>query len=86
MTIYSTQLRARTNFRAAGTSVKTGLHLLPIQTIMPEQTVEGYLAGIENDKREVLQDLRTILENNVPKALSACLSYDMIGNMVPHSL
>lgn len=49
-------------------------------------TVEEYLSQVSDDKREALMKLRKAIKNNIPKGFEECISYQMIGYVVPHHL
>lgn len=47
---------------------------------------EGYLSGLEADRRAVVAEILHTLELHLPKGFEACMSYGMPGFVVPHSL
>lgn len=49
-------------------------------------TPEAYLEDLPEDKKQALQELRTVLLRNLPKGFKEEMSYGMIGYVVPHSL
>lgn len=49
-------------------------------------TVEAYLAELPADRAEALQKLRKEIKKNLPKGFEECMSYGMIGYVVPHKL
>ncbi len=49
-------------------------------------TVEEYLKGLPDDRREVIMAVRKVILANLPKGYEECMSYGMIGYVVPHSL
>jgi uncharacterized protein YdhG (YjbR/CyaY superfamily) len=49
-------------------------------------TVEDYLKAVEPSKNEAFQKLRNIVKKNMPKGFEECISYGMIGYVVPHKL
>lgn len=53
---------------------------------MKPTTVEEYLASLPEDRREPLQALRTVILKNLPKGFEECISYGMIGYVVPKSI
>lgn len=50
------------------------------------ESVEEYLENIPEDRKPAMNRLRDIIKNNIPKGFEECLSYGMIGYVVPHSL
>ncbi len=49
-------------------------------------TPEEYIAQIPNERKEVMQKLRSVLLNNQPKGFVEGISFGMIGYYVPHSI
>ena len=49
-------------------------------------TVEDYLAQLPVERREVMEKLRRIILENLPKGFEETIIYGMIGYVVPHSL
>jgi len=49
-------------------------------------TVEQYLNELPEDRKEAVTKLRNIILKNIPKGFQECMSYGMIGYVVPHSL
>ena len=49
-------------------------------------TVEQYINEAPEDRREALQKLRNIILENLPKGFQECISYGMVGYVVPHSI
>jgi uncharacterized protein YdhG (YjbR/CyaY superfamily) len=49
-------------------------------------TVEEYIDQVTDDKREAIITLREIIKKNIPKGFEECISYNMIGYVVPHKL
>ena len=49
-------------------------------------TPEEYIAQIPNERKEVMQKLRSVLLNNLPKGFVEGISFGMIGYYVPHSI
>lgn len=54
-------------------------------TIKPE-TPDQYVEELPNDRKEVIQRLRTILKENLPVGYEEEISYGMIGYVVPYSI
>lgn len=50
------------------------------------KTVEQYLGGLPPDRREAIAAVRQVILANLPKGYEECISYGMIGYVVPHSL
>jgi len=50
------------------------------------ETVEGYIKELPEGRKEVIQKLRTVILDNMPKGLEEIMSYGMIGYVVPHSI
>ena len=49
-------------------------------------TVDQYINEAPDDRRAALQQLRTIILENLPEGFQECISYGMIGYVVPHSI
>ena len=49
-------------------------------------TVDMLLEKAEASKKEAFIKLRTIIKKNIPKGFEECVSYGMIGYVVPHKL
>jgi hypothetical protein len=49
-------------------------------------TVEEYLRGLPTDRRVAISAVRKVIQTNLPKGYVECMSYGMIGYVVPHSL
>lgn len=49
-------------------------------------TVEGYIAQLPEDRREIITELRAIINENIPDGFEETMSYGMIGWVVPHSI
>lgn len=50
------------------------------------KTVNEYIAELPEDRKETVQKLRKIISENLPKGFEECISYGMIGWVVPHSM
>ena len=48
--------------------------------------VKGYLEELPIERVESFNKLRTIILKNIPKGFEECMSYGMIGYVVPHKL
>lgn len=49
-------------------------------------TVNEYIASLPEDRITAMEHLRKILKKNLPKGFEECMSYGMIGYVVPHKL
>ncbi|MCB1193479.1 MAG: DUF1801 domain-containing protein [Leptospiraceae bacterium] len=49
-------------------------------------TPEQYIAQLTTDRQEVIQKLRKVILDNLPKGFAETISYGMIGYVVPHSI
>lgn len=49
-------------------------------------TVEEYLQSLPEDRRVALGAVRKVILANLPRGYVECMSYGMIGYVVPHSL
>ena len=49
-------------------------------------SVDQYINEAPDDRRAALQQLRTIILENIPEGFQECISYGMIGYVVPHSI
>jgi uncharacterized protein YdhG (YjbR/CyaY superfamily) len=49
-------------------------------------TVEAYLAGLPEDRRKAITELRKVIKKNLPKGFKEGMGYGMMGYSVPHSL
>jgi Domain of unknown function (DU1801) len=52
----------------------------------PFKNVNDYILSIPEDRAEAFQNLRKAISSNLPKGFEECISYGMIGYVVPHSL
>jgi hypothetical protein len=50
------------------------------------QTVQEYLKELPADRREAINAVRGVILANLPKGYEECMSYGMIGYVVPHSI
>ena len=48
-------------------------------------TVDEYIAGLPEDRQKALTQLRKVIKKKLPKGFQECMSYGMIGYVVPHS-
>src|SRR5262245_33001386 len=49
-------------------------------------SVDEYLQGLPEDRRVAIRAVREVVLRNLPKGYEECMSYGMIGYVVPHSL
>ena len=49
-------------------------------------TPDEYIASLPEDRRIAVTALREVINNNLPDGFEECISYGMIGWVVPHSL
>ena len=50
------------------------------------KTVEEYLKNMPEDRRAAISAVRKVILANLPKGYEECMSYGMIGYVVPHSI
>src|ERR1041385_6463411 len=50
------------------------------------RTVQEYLKELPADRREAINAVRGVILANLPKGYEECMSYGMIGYVVPHSI
>ncbi len=50
------------------------------------KTVDEYLKGLPSERREVISAVRKVILANLPQGYQECMSYGMIGYVVPHSI
>jgi len=50
------------------------------------KTVDEYLRSLPEDRRRAISAVRDIILANLPKGYEECMSYGMIGYVVPHSI
>ncbi len=49
-------------------------------------TVDEYIASLPDDRKEALTKMRKEIKKNLPKGFEECMSYGMIGYVVPHKI
>ncbi len=49
-------------------------------------TVKQYLAELPEDRKAAMTILRDTIKKNIPNGFEECISYGMIGYVVPHSI
>ncbi len=50
------------------------------------KTPDEYIAKLPEDRKEAVSKLRKTIQDNLPEGFEECISYKMIGYVVPHSL
>jgi hypothetical protein len=50
------------------------------------RTVDEYLKSLPPDRREVISAVRKVILANLPEGYEECMSYGMIGYVVPHRI
>lgn len=48
-------------------------------------TPEEYINALPADRKEVISEIRKVILKNLPKGFKECISYGMLGYVVPHS-
>lgn len=54
--------------------------------ISKAETPEQYIKELPEDRREILENLRAKILNNIPSGFEETMNYGMIGYVVPHSV
>lgn len=49
-------------------------------------TVDQYINEAPEERRAALQKLRNVILENLPEGFQECISYGMVGYVVPHSI
>jgi uncharacterized protein YdhG (YjbR/CyaY superfamily) len=49
-------------------------------------TVEEYILSLPDDRKQAIIDLSTIFKKHLPKGFEECISYGMIGYVVPKKI
>ncbi len=49
-------------------------------------TVDAYIAELPEDRQKAIAELRKVIKKNLPKGFEECMSYGMIGYVVPHKI
>ncbi len=49
-------------------------------------TPEEYIKNLPEERKDAITEIRKIILKNLPKGFSECMSYGMLGYVVPHSL
>lgn len=55
---------------------------MPIET----KAVDDYISKLPEDRKTAVSKLRETVKQNLPKGFEECISYKMIGYVVPHSI
>lgn len=50
------------------------------------KSVNDYLNEVADDKKSAFKKLRDVVKKNTPKGFEECMSYGMIGYVVPHTI
>lgn len=50
------------------------------------ETVALYVESLPEDRKEIINQLRKVINKNLPKGFSEIMNYGMIGYVVPHSI
>jgi uncharacterized protein YdhG (YjbR/CyaY superfamily) len=53
---------------------------------IPAKTVDDYIDSLPDDRREALNELRHVIQKNLPKGFVERIGYGMPGWDVPHSI
>jgi hypothetical protein len=49
-------------------------------------TVDEFINAAPDDRKEALHKLRNVILDNLPEGFQECISYGMIGYVIPHSI
>ncbi len=49
-------------------------------------TVDEYIKDLPEDRKEVIEKIRKVISDNLPKGFEETISYGMLGYVVPHSI
>lgn len=49
-------------------------------------TPEAYIKSLPEDRKAIIQELRNVINKNIPDGFEETITYGMIGWVVPHSL
>jgi Domain of unknown function (DU1801) len=52
----------------------------------PAITVDQYMAELPEERKPAMNKLRELFKANLPQGFEECMSYGMIGYVVPHSI
>ncbi len=48
-------------------------------------TVDQYINELPEERKKPMEELRKVIRKNIPKGFQECMSYGMVGYVVPHS-
>lgn len=51
-----------------------------------ETTVSGYVNTLETERKTAIEELRKVINKNLPKGFEECMNYGMIAYVVPHKI
>lgn len=51
-----------------------------------ETTVSGYVNTLETERKTAIEQLRKVINKNLPKGFEECMNYGMIAYVVPHKI
>ncbi|NOU37140.1 MAG: DUF1801 domain-containing protein [Ferruginibacter sp.] len=49
-------------------------------------SINEYISLLPKDRQEAIKNLQKVIKKNIPKGFVECISYGMIGYVVPHSI
>lgn len=49
-------------------------------------TVNEYISSLEENRKEIINQLRKVINDNIPEGFQECINYNMIGWVVPHEV
>lgn len=49
-------------------------------------SIEEYISSLDQDRKEIIEKLRTAVKSKLPKGFKEELNYGMIGYVVPHEI
>lgn len=68
------------------TSKKTSPKKTKASPAAKPTTPDAYIAALPEDRRAIMKAMRAAIVRNIPKGFEECISYGMIGYVVPHSI
>ena len=48
-------------------------------------TVDQYINELPEERKKPMEEIRKVIRKNIPKGFQECMSYGMVGYVVPHS-
>jgi hypothetical protein len=48
-------------------------------------TVDQYINELPEERKKPIEEIRKVIRKNIPKGFQECMSYGMVGYVVPHS-